>query len=71
MVETSWFFDMVPENTMVQKVQESVTIWTSSSEKRHVTVALTVATDGFIRCKTNQTIKIIEASESFVIGIKE
>ena len=51
-----------------------MTIRTSGSEKRHVTVVLTVAADGFIlppmvifRGKTNQKIKNIEAPEGFVI----
>ena len=42
------FFDMVPEKSLVQKGQKLVTIPTSCSEKRHVTVVLTVAADGFI-----------------------
>ena len=74
MDETPVFFDMVPEKSLVQKSQKSVTIRTSGSEKRHVTVVLTVAADGFIlppmvifRGKTNQTIKNIEAPEGFVI----
>ena len=72
--KTPVFFDMVPEKSLVQKSQKSVTIRTSGSEKRHVTVVLTVAADGFIlppmvifRGKTNQTIKNIEAPEGFVI----
>ena len=67
MDKTPVFFDMVPEKSLVQKSYKSVTIQASGSEKRHVTVALTVATDGFIlppmitfRGKTNQTIKEIE-----------
>ena len=74
MNETPVFFDMVPEKSLVKKGQKSVTIRTSGSEKRHVTVVLTVAADGFIlppmvifRGKTNQTIKNIEAPEGFVI----
>ena len=53
---------------------KSVTIRTSDSEKRHVTVVITVAADGFIlspmtifRGKTNLTIKDIVAREGFVI----
>ena len=42
MDETPVFFDMVPEKSLVQKGQKSVTIKTSGSEKRHVTVVLTV-----------------------------
>ena len=42
------FFDIVPEKLLVQKGQKSVTIRTSASEKRHVTVVLTAAADGFI-----------------------
>ena len=64
------FFDMVPEKSLVQKGQKWVTIITSGSEKRHVTVILIVAADGFIlppmiifRGKTNQIIKDIEAPE--------
>ena len=74
MNKTPVFFDMVPEKSLVKKGQKSVTIRTSGSEKRHVTVVLTVAADGFIlppmvifRGKTNQTIKNIEAPEGFVI----
>ena len=55
-----------------------MTIRTSGSEKRQVTVALTVAADGFIlppmiifRGKTNRTIKDIEAPEGFVIVTQE
>ena len=51
-----------------------MTTRTSASEKRHVTVALTVAADGFIllptiisRGKTNRTIKDIAAPNGFVI----
>ena len=74
MDETPVFFDMMPEKSMVQKGQKSVTTGTSGSEKRHVTVVLTVAADGFIiifRGKTNQTIKDIEAFEGFVIVTQE
>ena len=72
--ETPVFFDMVPEKSLVQKGQKSVTIRISSSENGHATVVLTVAADGFIlpqmivfRGKTNQTIKDIETPEGFVI----
>ena len=78
MDETPVFFDMVPEKSLVQKGQKSVTIRTSGSGKRQVTVVLTVATDEFLvppmvifRGKTNQTIKDIEAPEGFVIFTKE
>ena len=78
MDETPVFFDMVQEKPLVQKGQTSVTIRTSASEKRHVTVALTVAVDVFIlppmiifRDKTNQTIKDVEAPEGFVIVTQE
>ena len=56
----------------MQKSQKSVTIRASGSEKRHVTVVLTVAADGFILPpmiifwgKTNQTIKEIETLEGY------
>ena len=42
MDETLVFFDMLPEKSLVQKGQKSVTIQISGSEKRHVTVVLTV-----------------------------
>ena len=42
MDETLVFFDMVPEKSLVQKGQKSVAIQTSGSEKRHVTVVLTI-----------------------------
>ena len=78
MDETPVFFDMVPEKSLVQKGQKSVTIRTSGSGKRQVTVVLTVATDEFLvppmvifRGKTNQTIKDIEAPEGFVIVTQE
>ena len=55
-----------------------MTIRTSGSEKRHMTVVLSFAADGFIlppmitfRSKTNQTIKDIEAPEGFVIVTQE
>ena len=48
MDDTPVFFDMVPEKSLVQEGQKSVTIRTSRSELRHVTVVLTVAADGFI-----------------------
>ena len=48
MDETPVFFDMVPGKSLVQKGQKSVTIRTSGSDKRPVTVVLTVAADGFI-----------------------
>ena len=72
------FFDMTPEKSLVQKGQKSVTIQTSGSEKRHVTVVLTVAADGLILPpmiifwgKTSQTIKDIEAPQCFVIVTQE
>ena len=78
MNETPVFFDMVPEKSLVKKGQKSVTIGTSGSEKIHVTVVLPVAEDGFIlplmilfQGKTNQTIKDMEAPESFVTGTQE
>ena len=48
MDETPVSFYMVPERSLTQKGQKSVTIRTSGSEKRHVTVVLTVAADGLI-----------------------
>ena len=78
MNETPVFFDMVPEKSLVKKGQKSVTIRTSGSEKRHVTAVLPVAADGFIlplmilfQGKTNQTIKDMEAPESFVTVTQE
>ena len=78
MDETPVFFDMVPEKSLVQKGQKSVRIRTFGSEKKHATVVLTVAADGFIlppmiifRGKTNQTIKAIEAPEVYVIVTQE
>ena len=78
MDETSVFFDMVPEKSLVQKGQKLVAIRTSGFEKRQVTVVLTVAADRFIlspmiifRYKTNQIIKDIEAPEGFVIATQE
>ena len=72
---------MVPEKSLVQKGQKSLTIRTSGSEKRRVTVVLTVAADGFMlppmiifRDKINQIIKDIEAPEApdgFVIVPQE
>ena len=58
--------------------KKSVTIRTSGFKKRHVTVFLTVAADGFIlplmitfRGKTNLTIKDVVVFEGFVIVIQE
>ena len=55
-----------------------MTIRTSDSEKRQVTVVLIVAGDGFtlppmiiFRDRTNQTIKDIEAPEGFAIVTQE
>ena len=48
MDKTPVFFEIVPEKLLVQKGQKSVTIRTSGSERRHVTVVLTAAADGFI-----------------------
>ena len=55
-----------------------MTIRTSGSEKRHVTVVLSFEADGFILPpmitiwnKTNQTIKDIEAPEGFVLVTQE
>ena len=68
MDKTPVIFDMMPEKSLLEKGQKSVAIQTPGSEKRHVTVVLTVAADGSIlppmtwfRDKTNQTIKDIEA----------
>ena len=47
MDKTPVFFDMMPEKSLLEKGQKSVTIQTPGSEKRHVTVVLTVAADGF------------------------
>ena len=78
MDQTPVFFDMVSEKLLVQKGQKSVTIWTSGSEKRHVTVVHTAAADGYIlppmiifRGKTNKTIKDIEVPEGSVIVTHE
>ena len=78
MDETPLFFDMVPEKSLVRKTQKLMTIRTSGSEKKQVTVVLTVAADGFILPpmiiflgKTNQTIKAIEAPEVYVIVTQE
>ena len=79
MGETPVFFDMVPQRSLVSTCRKSVTIPTSGLEKRHVTVVLTAAADGFIlppilifRGKANLTIKyIIVAPESFVTVTQE
>ena len=74
MNETPVFFDMVPERSLVSTGKKFVSIRTSGSEKRDVTIVLTVAADRFIlspmiifRGKTNLTIKDMVAPESFVI----
>ena len=68
----------MPEKSLVRKGQKSMTIRTSVFKKRHVTVVLTVAADGFMlplmivfRGKTNQTIKGTDAPEGFVIVTQE
>ena len=78
MDETSVFFDMVHERSLVPRGKKSVTTRTSGSEKRHVTVILTVAADGFIlppmmifRGKTNLTIKDIVGPDVIVIVTQE
>ena len=78
MDKTPVFFDMMPEKSLLKKAQKSVTIQTPGSEKTHVTVALTVAADGFtlppmtwFRDKTNKIIKDVEAPEGFVIVAQE
>ena len=48
MDETPVFFDMMPERSLVPAAKNSVTIWFLGSEKRHVTVILRAAADGFI-----------------------
>ena len=48
MDETPVFFDMMPERSLVPTAKNSVTIWFLGSEKRHVTVILRAAADGFI-----------------------
>ena len=48
MNQTPVFFDMIPERLLVLTGKKSVTIRTSGSEKRHMTVVLTVAADVFI-----------------------
>ena len=78
MDKTPVFFDMVPGTSLVPTVKNSVTIRTSGSEKRHVTVVLALAADGFIlppmtifTGKTNLTIKHKVAPEGFVIVTQE
>ena len=78
MDQTPVFFGMIPERLLALTGEKSVTIRTSGSEKRHVTVVLTVAADVFIlppmiifRGKTSLTIKGIDASEGFVIVTQE
>ena len=48
MDKTPVIFDMMPEKSLLEKGQKSVAIQTPGSEKRHVTVVLTVAADGSI-----------------------
>ena len=78
MDKTPAFFDMVPDGSLVPTHKKSVTIRTSGSEKRLVTVILMVAADGFVlppmimfTGKTNLTIKDVVATEGFVIVIQE
>ena len=78
MDETPVFFDIAPKRSFVSTGNKSVTIRTSGSEKRHVTVVHTVAADGFIlppmiifRGKTNLSIKYIVAPEGFAIVTHE
>ena len=46
--ETPVFFDMIPKKSLVPTGKRSVTIRTSDSGKRRVTVVPAVAVDGFI-----------------------
>ena len=48
MDETPVFFDMVPNKSFARKGSKSVTVRTSGCEKKHVTVALTIAACGDI-----------------------
>lgn len=78
MDKTPAFFDMVPDGSLVATRKTSITVRTSGSEKRHVTVIAMVAADGFILLpmimftgKSNLTIKDVVATEGSVIVTQE
>ena len=78
MDETSVFFDMAPEKSLVRRGIKSVTIRTSGAEKRHVTVVLTVTADGSIlrpmvmfRGKTNHPVKDLVAPKGFLVATQK
>ena len=78
MDETPMYFDMVPLKTIAQKGKKSVTIRSSGSEKRHITVVLAVTADGGIlppmiifKGKTDRTIKNLVVPTGFVVATQE
>ena len=53
MDETPKIFEMLLERSLALTSKMSVTVQTSGSEKRHETVVLTVAADGFMLLPIN------------------
>ena len=53
MDETPKIFEMLLERSLVLTSKKSVTVQTSGFEKRHETVVLTVAADGFMLLPMN------------------
>ena len=78
MDETPMYFDMVPLKSIISKGKRSVTIRTSGSENRHITVVLAVTADSGIlppmiifKGKTNRTIKDLVVPTGFVVATQE
>ena len=53
MDETPKIFEMLLERSLLLTSKKSVTVQTSGSEKKHETIVLTVAADGFMLLPMN------------------
>ena len=76
MDETPVFFDLVPNKTVEQQGNKSVIIRTSGSDKRHVTVILSVSASGdvlptFVIFKGKRALKDIKAPSDITVLVQE
>ena len=74
MGETPAFFDMIPAKSICKTGSRECIVRTSGSEKKHVTVVLSAATDGtmlppmlIFKGKTDKTIKKLRIPEGFIV----
>ena len=77
-METPAFFDMMPSKCFAKKGDKECVVRSSGSEKKHLTVALSVTSNGkmlpsmiIFKGKSDQTIRNLNLPTNFVVKAQE